>query len=326
MPRELRPESLPAPTIRNDQTTRVWLIPLSGGEAQPLFREKLDVHAFAWSADSSTIYFSTTLPLAKDKEAANKKEWKDVKRWREEERGDLLLVIRIAAALRDTAALPPAHEPSADENRKDLPQPEIKACPTGDDDDQDEKLPLPISAVPISKSKFAINDIAPSPDGKSIAFTTESVSHRLEDPADIEVYMLPAKGGNTRQVTHNQALEAGLRWSPDSRSLYFSVHAAGGSLEGSYQDVQGRLYRMDPDSGRIDRIGTNFQGSFEDFEVLPGRDYPCARPEGHGRAALHDRPSQRGCSCQQAPGLPRHVCWAFRTQVRQWPAGPLFLD
>ena len=257
-----------------DKTTRLWLISLSGGEAQPLYREKLEAHAFVWSADSGTIYFSTTTPLPKDKEEANKKDWKDVTRYREQERGDLLLALPIAAALQETAALPLAHEPAAQVSDEYKPPPEMIACPTGDDDNKDEKLPLPASAVPIAKSKLAINEIAASPDGRSLAFLSESVSHRLENPADNEIFLLPAKGGKTTQVTHNQALESGLHWAPDSRSLYFGVHAAGGSLDvanqaGKYQDVQGRLYRLDPVGGGIERLGAEFTGSFDDFEILP---------------------------------------------------------
>src|SRR5271169_4878436 len=31
------------------ETSRVWLIPVNGGEPFPLYHEKLDAHAFAWS-------------------------------------------------------------------------------------------------------------------------------------------------------------------------------------------------------------------------------------------------------------------------------------
>ena len=39
------------------KASRIWLISASGGEALPLYSEKLDVHAFAWAPDSSAIYF-----------------------------------------------------------------------------------------------------------------------------------------------------------------------------------------------------------------------------------------------------------------------------
>ena len=244
----------------DDKTTRLWLIPLSGGEAQPLYREKLDVHAFAWSADGKTIYLSATAPLTHQQEDARKEEWKDVIRWREQERGDLLLALPVAASLAGTAAQPMAHDPKDQENKADK------------DKSKDDKVPLPAAAKTLTASKLEISEIAPSPNGNSVAFLTQSVSHRMENPADTEIFLVPAAGGETRQITHNEALEAGLRWSPDGLWLHFVVHAASGNLEGKYRDVQGRLYRLDPADGKIERLGAEFTGSLEDFDFLANGD------------------------------------------------------
>ena len=249
----------------DDKTTRLWLIPISGGEAQPLFREKLDVHTFAWSTDGKTIYLSTTTPLTHTQEDAQKEEWKDVIRWREQERGDLLLALPVAASLANTAAQPPPH-PAKDE--KADAKPKGSAAKT-----DDSTPPLPASAQKIAVSNLEIDEIAPAPDGKSLAFLTNSISHRMENPADIEIFLVPAGGGEVRQITHNQALEASLHWSPDGKWLHFVVHAAGGSLEGKYTDVQGRLYRMNPNpdaaSAKPERLGADFTGSLEEFDFLP---------------------------------------------------------
>ena len=77
---------------------RVWLIATDSGESFPLYYEKLEAHAFAWSADGSQIFFSCASPLAKAAEEARKAQWKDVIRWREQERGDLLLAMPWSAA------------------------------------------------------------------------------------------------------------------------------------------------------------------------------------------------------------------------------------
>src|SRR4051794_34428379 len=89
-------------------TERIWLIEPAGGEAFPLYREKEDAHAFAWSHDGSAIYFAITEPQSKDAKEAFKNEWKDVIRWREQERGDLLLKAVVANAVAENLATPNA--------------------------------------------------------------------------------------------------------------------------------------------------------------------------------------------------------------------------
>jgi dipeptidyl aminopeptidase/acylaminoacyl peptidase len=42
--------------------THVYLIPIGGGEAFPVTRGAEDVHSFAWSPDSKTLYFATRIP------------------------------------------------------------------------------------------------------------------------------------------------------------------------------------------------------------------------------------------------------------------------
>jgi dipeptidyl aminopeptidase/acylaminoacyl peptidase len=245
----------------DSKTTRLWLIPVSGGEAQPLYREKLDGNAFAWSTDGKTLFLAVTTPLSPDQEEKDKDNWKDVIRWREQERGDLLLAVPVAASLAATSAQPMAH-PAKDAAKDTTKSDSGKSG--------DTTLPLPATAQIVVRSKLSIGEIAPSPDGKTLAFLTQSISHRMENPGDTEIFLVPSTGGDARQITHNDALEAGLRWSPDGKWLHFAVHAAGGSLEGKYRDIEGRLYRMNPESGSIERLGGEFAGSFEDFEFLPG--------------------------------------------------------
>jgi dipeptidyl aminopeptidase/acylaminoacyl peptidase len=227
-----------------DSTERVWLIPAAGGEAFPLYTEKLDVHAFAWSADGTKIFFSVEQPLTKAQEDAHQEEWKDVIRWREQERGDVLLAIPVQAAVAEIQKTP-------------APKTSAKK--------QDEESPLPKLAQVIAKNDREITEVAVTP--RQIAFETETVSHRMEGPEAAEIYLVSTSGGDAKQLTHNEAVESGLRWSPDGKRLYFNVRADAGSLEGKYQDVQGRLYVIDPVSGKIDRLGADFKGSFEEYTV-----------------------------------------------------------
>jgi Tol biopolymer transport system component len=83
---------------------RVWVISIDGGDAFPLYSDRLKAHTLSWAADSSAILFSAPEPLPKPKQEAERREWKDVARWREQERGDLLFEI----ALKDAIPAPEA--------------------------------------------------------------------------------------------------------------------------------------------------------------------------------------------------------------------------
>ena len=235
---------------------RLWIISAIGGEALPLYSEKLDVHAFAWSADSSALYFSAQQPLDHDETEARAAEWQDVIRWREQNRGDLLLKVEIASAVANTLLTPLPNGPAAAKTAK------------GRADTVAASI-LPPSAQTVTKSPMAIDEIAVSPNGKTLAFLTGPVHRRTENPSDFEIYLVSAAGGDARQLTHNQALESRITWAPDGRWLHFLVAAAAGSLEGPYRDVQGRLYRIDTESAKVERLGSSFDGSFDQFALLP---------------------------------------------------------
>jgi dipeptidyl aminopeptidase/acylaminoacyl peptidase len=231
---------------KDGEPSRVWLLPIGGGEAFPLYKEKLDVHAFAWSSDGSSIDFSVTEPLTKDQEEAHKAEWKDVIRWREQERGDVMLGVPIDAAIRAIGATPEAHQ---------------------EEKTPADKSPLPAAARVVAHSTLEIDEIAPSPADAQIAFETGPISHRLENPSDSELFLVAANGGDARQLTHNQGIESHLIWDPSGKNIYFMVHAGAGSIEGPYQDVQGRIYSFDLASTKVARLGAEFKGSWEDFAV-----------------------------------------------------------
>ncbi len=244
--RALADEDADAKDDDKDSTERVWLISSAGGEAFPLYTEKLDAHALAWSADGTRIVFSVQQPLTKAQEDARKEEWKDVIRWREQERGDTLLAIPLQDAIANTQKTPGPKAAAKKEK-------------------EDEESSLPKLAKVLAKNDHAISEIAVAP--QQIAFETESVSHRMEGPDASEIFLVNASGGDAKQLTHNQAVESGLRWGPDGKQLYFNVRAAAGSLEGKYQDVQGRLYEIDPVSGKTERLGADFKGSLEEYTI-----------------------------------------------------------
>jgi len=89
---------------KEDETAQLYLISPSGGEAFPVTAGEEEIHAFAWSPDSKTLYFTTRQPWTKDQKDAYKKEWKDVKQYRAAERGDTIFSLDVADAISRHAA------------------------------------------------------------------------------------------------------------------------------------------------------------------------------------------------------------------------------
>ena len=102
-------------------TVHVYLIPVSGGEAFPVTRGAEDVHTFAWSSDSRTLYFATRQPLTAEQKDERKEQWKDVVRYREQERGDVVSRIAVAEALKRQIELGTAGDKEEQEGQEEGP-------------------------------------------------------------------------------------------------------------------------------------------------------------------------------------------------------------
>lgn len=134
-----------------------------------------------------------------------------------------------------------------------------------------------IENMTLTKIEFLTNislrvvEMVCSPDGKRLIYSTQPSSLIMEQMTDYELYSLDL----TRQapitplrLTNNQAIEANLKW-PMGESLFFTVIHSG-SLEGPYEDSQGRLYDMDVTTRQIQRWATNFNGQVAEYALLEG--------------------------------------------------------
>ena len=229
-----------------DETTQLYLISPDGGEAIPVTLGGQDVHAFAWSADSRTLYYATRQPWTKAQEDAYKKEWKDVLQYRAAERGDTIFTIDVAGALARRAQVGA------------IPDENAEATPEVTPDSQ------PLATIPLR-----VDQLIASPDGKRLAFVTTSISQREEKVGEFEIYSVDLAGASParppKQLTHNEAQEHDLRWARDSRHVFFAVEV--GSVEGKYVDTQPRLYWVDADSGKTDRWAADFSGAINGYAV-----------------------------------------------------------
>ncbi len=228
--------------------TQVYVISLGGGEAFPVTFGDEEVHTFAWSADSRLIFFATRDPWTKEQKEAYKKEWNDVNRFREAERGDTLFSVDVASIVAGSVA-------SAASAAKP-PQ------------------PAKLASTPYRTSRMAA-----SPDGHQLALATQSRSEREEsrEPYGIYVLDLPAPSNAMLQLAlQTQGTADEIQWSPDSRHIFFSY--THGAPEGPYQDPQSRIYVVDVGAGKASgasgasptvRWASRFTGSVNEFTVTP---------------------------------------------------------
>jgi dipeptidyl aminopeptidase/acylaminoacyl peptidase len=241
-------QNSPGKRAEKKRITQIYLISPEGGEAFPITSGEESVHTFAWSPDSRAVYFATRTPWSADQTEAYKKEWKDVIQYREEERGDTVYALGLDDALARHAA--EGTKPEEDHAKKE------------------KQPPATPGARVLASSAYRVSELASSPDGRTLAFSTGSISERVEGVQPYEIYSVdlanPAPQA-ARQLTHNNALEEHLRWSPDSRQLFFRVDM--GAVEGDYKDLQSRVYSLDVSGGQTTRWASSFGGPLGRFEI-----------------------------------------------------------
>ena len=221
---------------KDDETTQLYLISPTGGEAFPVTQGSEDVHAFSWSANSQTLYFATRQPWSKTQKDQYKKDWKDVVQYRTAERGDTIFSLDLPAALARHAAT--TAETSAEKTEKD-----------------EDATP---GAVALATIPLRVDQIFISPNGSQLGILTNSINQRQEKDDDVEIYTLALlvsrrsmdSAGNPDpdhpnpiRVTHNHAVETSPRWASDNRHIFFTVEE--GDVSGPYRDLQPHLYWVD---------------------------------------------------------------------------------
>jgi dipeptidyl aminopeptidase/acylaminoacyl peptidase len=247
---------------KDEPATQLYLISPNGGEAFAITQGEEDVHAFSWSADSQTIYFSTRQPWTKSQKDDYKKRWKDVVQYRTAERGDTIFALDLSSALARHAA-------SAAVAKKKEGEPE-------------EDPDLTPGARAIASSPLRVDELLTSPDGRKLAFLSNAINRRQEKYEDVELYVIDIEpqsspaGANAapvmgpRRITNNQAEEGHPLWAKDSRHIFFSVEV--GDVSGPYRDLQPHLYRVDSESGTIEQWAKDFVGPVEHYAVTGDKD------------------------------------------------------
>jgi dipeptidyl aminopeptidase/acylaminoacyl peptidase len=227
---------------KDKEIAHLYVMPASGGEPIVVTAGREEVHAYAWSTDSSTLYVARRITWTPKQREEHKKQWKTVARFREDDRPDEVLAFKVASAVERAQAVPPASTK------------------------QTSIIPAETPSSPVTKSQKAIRELRPSPDGRIIAFVTTPPHARVEDPTEYEIFLAPTSGGEARQLTKNTALEDHIRWSADGKQIFFGVGL--GSVEGPYADPQTRVYSVAVDSGTTTRYAPRFTGAVSSPEPM----------------------------------------------------------
>jgi len=240
---------------KEKEVAQLFLISPQGGEAFAITSGDDDVHAFSWSSDTKAIYFATRQPWTKQQNDDHKKDWKDVVRFRGDERGDVILRISLDDALARHAAL----------GSKELPDAEKDSGATP-------------GAEAIARTPLRADQLAISRDGSRLALVSSSVSERQEKVEDIELYLVnlasPSLEVPPTRLTRNQAVEVNLEWALDNRHLFFQTNV--GSVEGKYEDPQPRLYWVDAGTGEVQRWFADYGGEVVQYTPMPDGSVLCA--------------------------------------------------
>ncbi|HKF53374.1 MAG TPA: prolyl oligopeptidase family serine peptidase [Candidatus Acidoferrales bacterium] len=237
-----------------EDKTQVYAISPRGGEALQVTAATEDVHAFAWSADSKQVFFATRQQWTEKQQKEYEDAWKDTVQFRERERSGDIFAIDFSAVLEWER-----QAPSDGANRP--------------------------KARKISSTPYRVQELASSPDGRSLAFATESRSQRQESLEDDAIYLVSLNdttgSGEAKPMPllhHPQALFDRIQWAPDSKHLFFSF--SNGAVEGPYEDAQERIYWVRTDgsgeescgpasSGKgCERWASQFTGSMSGFTAL----------------------------------------------------------
>jgi dipeptidyl aminopeptidase/acylaminoacyl peptidase len=197
-------------SARDEGKTQVWLLNVHGGEAERLTNTSQDVEDFVWSPDSRSLALVLRDPSPEELEAAS--EHKD----------------------KDTPRSTSASEPDAKDKKKAqkpwvIDRLQFKLDEVGYLDRRRTHLYLfnlaAKSLTQITSGDYDDSAPAWSPDGKSIAFTSNRSNPHPDATYDSNIWVVAPnntdKGAHLTQVTTNPGSDTTPAWSPDGKWLAY---------------------------------------------------------------------------------------------------------
>jgi dipeptidyl aminopeptidase/acylaminoacyl peptidase len=188
-------------SARNGGKNQVWLLDRRGGEAQKLTEVAQGVNDFEWSPDSTRLVLILQDPKPEDLEAAKDKD-KD----------------------KDKPAAKPKTPPPFVIDRLQFKQDTVGYL----DHRRDHLYIFDVASkkvTQITSGDFDDNEPAWSPDGKSLAFTSNRSTPDPDRNYNTDIWVVAAdnndKGAHLTQVTTNPGPDRSPAWSPDGKWIAF---------------------------------------------------------------------------------------------------------
>lgn len=219
--------SFTRPVGEGDRVRQIFLLPSDGGEAIQLTSHGTAVGRYRWSQDSGSIFFLSSDSLPDDEE-------------RERKKGDDALFI--------------------DEG----PNGQTRGSWNGVWTVRVEVAGDPVQAIRITPEGRIVGDFAASPDGNHLAYTYRTENRRNAGHL-AEIALLSVLTGDEEQLTHNDAPESQLAWSPDGAAITFVAP----DLE-SWELDQGNLYHHHIPTGETRQLMADVDADMRGYHWTPG--------------------------------------------------------
>lgn len=209
---------------RGSDTTQIFLMPVGGGEAQPLTSHETSVSAIAWAPDGASLFFLAPDPKT-DEEKAREKARDDVYAYDETFKQQHLWVVSVSdkRERRITEGDYSVTEYRVSRDGRRIAH-HRSASPQFDEMDRSEVWVMNVDgteALQLTKNGVPENGAELSPDGAWVAFGAQA-NERFDTYYNRKIFLVPAGGGPVRVLTADLPYEVErATWANDGASLYF---------------------------------------------------------------------------------------------------------
>ncbi len=230
-------------TADRGSKSQIYVMRVSGGEAQAVTAEEEGISSFEWTPDGKRFIFSMN-----EKESKNQKSQKErYGAWAEEDT-EFQLSHLWAVDFKPDLAI---NELPCIENKKDSTK-------------KQDCITLP-KAERLTEGKFTVTGFGISPDGNKIAFSHQpNPLINTSFKADISIVDVSTKKINV--LIQNPSSDNFINWSPDSKFILYSSNESD-SLTNYYKN--NRIFKLELSSNKSERIGADVDENIGNLNWTP---------------------------------------------------------